>query len=342
MTEGRWKEVESAVAISPHTIRATLKEIGVSKSAYYRRRASQGVRRAAAEPRRPWNGLQPQERETILAEAHRQSHLAPRELACWLTDHSFFSVSEATVYRALKAEGLLPDRAPERAPAAKEFHRKSKRANELWQSDATRFLIPGWGHYWLVSVLDDYSRRILAWELVKTIQTPDLAGVIQLAMEATGLEKAPPVERPALLTDNGSGYVSHLMEGFLRTLGLRHLRAKSHHPQTIGKLERYHRTVKGEVTLVVHLSPDQLREAIGRFVDYYNRERYHEALRNVTPDDVYFGRREAILARRRELQIRTLVARRMHYRKLVLEEGNTAAGTPEPRLSSAPNLSHFR
>jgi len=191
-------------------------------------------------------------------------------------------------------------------------------------------------------VLDDYSRKILAWDLVKTIRTPDLADVIQLPVEATGLDKAPRVQRPALLTDNGSGYISNLMGDFLRTLGLRHLRAKSHHPQTIGKLERYHRTMKQEVTLLVHLSPDQLREAIRRFVDYYSRERYHEALGNVTPDDVYFGRREAILARRKVLQIRTLIARRERYRKMVLRHGNARAGTPEVRLSSPPDLSRER
>jgi hypothetical protein len=76
-----------------------------------------------------------------------------------------------------------------------------------------------------------------------------------------------------------------------------------------------HRTLKEDVTLIVHTSPDQLREAIARFVRYYNTERYHEALHNVTPDDVWFGRREAILTLRKALQIRTLVARREHYRK---------------------------
>jgi len=132
------------------------------------------------------------------------------------------------------------------------------------------------------------------------------------------------------------------MENFLRAHALRHLRTRPHHPQTTGKIERWHRTVKGEVTLVVHLSPGQLREAIGAFVDYYNRERYHEALGNVTPEDVYCGRKETILARRRELQIRTLVARRMQYRKLVLGDGNTGAGAPEVHLSSPPDLSRER
>ena len=78
-----------------------------------------------------------------------------------------------------------------------------------------------------------------------------------------------------------------------------------------------HRTLKDDVTLVVHTGPDQLREAISRFVAYYNSQRYHEALRNVIPDDVWFGRREQILARRKRFQIRTLVTRREHYRRMV-------------------------
>jgi transposase InsO family protein len=89
------------------------------------------------------------------------------------------------------------------------------------------------------------------------------------------------------------------MEEFLRGLELRHIRTRSHHPQTTGKMERCHRTIKEVVTLVTHLSPDELWAAIAAFVAYYNAERYHEALKNVTPDDVYLGRRESILARRK-------------------------------------------
>jgi transposase InsO family protein len=135
----------------------------------------------------------------------------------------------------------------------------------------------------MVSVLDDYSRRIPGWDLVRDIQTPSLADVIQQAVEVTGRVRAPLVlgagaveRRPALLTDNGSGYISNLMGDFLRAQGLHHIRARGHHPQTIGKVERWHRTMKDEVTLVVHMSPDELRGAIGEFVHYYNRQRYHE------------------------------------------------------------------
>jgi len=306
MTDERRSEVIAVVEKSPHTIAATVREIGISKSTYYRWRGRLRGSGGAPEARRAWNQLLDEERQAIIDQALAQPHFSLREVALWLCDHAGVSVSESSAYRVLKAEGLLPDRAADQVPAAKEFRHKTKRPHELWQSDATRFFIPGWGYYWMVSVLDDYSRKILAWDLVGDIQTPSLAGVIQLVVEATGVIKAPRVAKPALLTDNGSGYISNLMEEFLRALELRHIRGRSHHPQTTGKMERWHRTMKDEVELVVHLGPDELRRAIGEFVDYYNRCRYHEALKNVTPDDVYFGRREAILARRKGLQIRTL------------------------------------
>jgi putative transposase len=340
MTDRRRREIVALVAKSPHTVQATVSEIGVSKSSYYRwKRRLRGSTEPRA-PRTAWNALGDEERQSIVEHALAQPHLTPRELAWWLCDHAGSSVSESSVYRVLKAQGLLPDRAADQQPAAKEFRHKTRRPNELWQSDATRFLIPSWGHYWMVSVLDDYSRKILAWALVPDIQTPSLADVIQLAVEATGVDSAPKVEKPVLLTDNGSGYISKDMARFLRAHMLRHIRTRSHHPQTTGKMERCHRTIKDVVTLIVHLSPDELRAAIAAFVAYYNAERYHEALKNVTPDDVYFGRREALLARRRALQVRTFVARRERYRRMGNGNEKAEAGTPEVCLNSPPDLSH--
>ena len=319
-------EVVEVISRSPHTIGAACKEVGVARSSYYRWKG----RRIFDVKRRAANALREAERKSVLAQALAQPDLTARQLAFWCCDHAGFTVSESSVERLLKAHGLLPKRPPEQAPAGKEWRHKTKRINEIWQSDATRFFVPDWGHYWLVSVLDDYSRRILAWEVVPDIQTPNLARVIQAAVEATGLAQAPPVlgvvpseeGRPALLTDNGSGYISKVMAQYLRTQGLKHLRARAHHPQTNGKIERMHRTLKEEVTLVVWTAPGELREAIARFVAYYNSQRYHEALRNVTPDDVYFGRRERVLAQRKALQIRTLVARREHYRQSVRNQAS--------------------
>lgn len=338
MTAEQRQEVLALVAQSPHTVAATLAEIGVSKSTFYRWRAQgQGKDRSV---RIPWNRLRPQERETIVLEALCQPHLGCRELACRLTDEGSFSVSEATVYRVLKEQGLISDRAPERAPAGKEFRHKTRRINELWQSDATRLFVPGWGHYWLVSVLDDYSRRILAWDLVSDVKGATLTDVIQLAVEATGVSEVPIEVRPRLLTDNGSGYLSGVMAEYLRAHHIRHIRTAPHHPQTTGKTERYHRTLKDEVTLVVHLSPDELRAAIAQFIDYYNRLRLHEALKNVTPDDVWYGRREAILARRKALKVKTLLARR-YYNRGLTQQSASGVETPETVASSTPDSVPF-
>ena len=342
MTQQRRREIVELVAKSPHTVGATVKEVGVSKSSYYRWRAQLQGQRSSKDSQRAWNRLRPPERAQIIKQALAQPHLTARELAYWLCDYAGFSVSESTVYRVLKAEELLPDRPPEHQPAAKEFHRKTRRPHELWQSDATWFLVPDWGHYWLVSVLDDYSRKLLAWELVKDVQTPSLAEAIQQAVEVTDLGQAPITVKPALLTDNGSGYISRAMAEFLRIHGLRHLRTGAHHPQTIGKIERLHRTLKDDVTLVVPTSPNRLRAAIAQFVDHYNQRRYHEALDNVTPDDVYYGHKAAILARRKQLQVRTLMARREHYRRGIEMDASPGVGTAQLYLNSTPHLSHNR
>lgn len=155
MTQARREEIVELVAKSPHTVAATVAEIGVSKGSFYRWRArmESGLTRQGKKP--VWNQLRLEERQIVLQQALAEPHLSARELAFWLCDHANFSVSEATVRRIPKSRGLLPRRAPEQEPAAKEWQHKTRRINQIWQSDATRFFIPGWGHYWLVSVLDD-------------------------------------------------------------------------------------------------------------------------------------------------------------------------------------------
>jgi putative transposase len=123
----------------------------------------------------------------------------------------------------------------------------------------------------------------------------------------TGIRQVPVEDRTKLLSDHGSGYRARAFEEYLRLLAIRHIYCAPHHPQTNGKIERFHETLKARMNLLVYTNPDELRRTMQAFIEYYNHRRYHEAIGNVTPaDDVYYGRRVEILCRREEQKQRTI------------------------------------
>ena len=140
--------------------------------------------------------------------------------------------------------------------------------------------------------------------------------VVQEAVDLTGMNDVPWDPRTELLSDNGPGYISHSFGEYLRLVGIRHILASPFHPQTNGKLERYHRTIKLDVNQIPYDVPGNLEVAITEFVDYYNYRRYHKALGNVTPSDVLDGRGEQILERRKEVQTQTIQRRRLYNQQL--------------------------
>jgi putative transposase len=149
--------------------------------------------------------------------------------------------------------------------------------------------------------------------------------VVQDAVDLTGMTDVPWDHRTRLLSDNGPGYISHSFGEYLRLVGIRHILASPFHPQTNGKLERYHRTIKLDVNQILYDVPGNLEVAITDFVNYYNNRRYHKALRNVTPSDVLDGRKEEILQKRKEVQAQTFQRRRLcnqHFRELVQSAPN--------------------
>jgi len=286
--------------------RQALTALGIPKSSYYRWR--QG-RADSGNRKRPWNRITPAEEDKILAVARESPELSSRQLSAWITDNEGFAVSESTVYRILRREGLVK-RQETQLTAAKEYHTKTTRPHQMWATDASYFRVVGWGYYYLVTVMDDYSRFILGWKLQKDMSANSLIEVVQKAVDATGMTYVPVEDRTRLLSDNGAGYVSRAFGDYLRLVGIGHILAAPYHPQTNGKLERYHRTIKQEVNQIPYEFPGQLERAIADFVDYYNYRRYHKALGNVTPADVIYGRREEILQRRKEVRIQTINRRR--------------------------------
>jgi transposase InsO family protein len=316
MGPGEKAALVALVRASPLPRRQVLAQLELPKSTYYRwlRQRENGLKDKPSGPRLPWNRLRPEEEQAVLALARASPELSPRELALKLTDTEAYSVSESTVYRLLRRHGLVKQAEVVGFKAGKEYHHKTTRPHQLWATDCAYLRVAGWGWYYLVTVLDDYSRYILAWRLQRDMTAQSLIEVVQEAVDRTGMYEVPLRDRTALLSDHGPGYLSRTFADYLRLVGIRHVLASPYHPQTNGKLERYHRTMKGQVNLVVHATPSALEETLEAFVDHYNHRHYHEGLGNVTPADVYQGRREAILQRRKEVQQRTLAARRDYNR----------------------------
>ena len=126
--------------------------------------------------------------------------------------------------------------------AADEFKHKTSAPNQIWQADFTYFKIVGWGWYYLSTILDDFSRYIVAWKLCATMRADDVTATLDLALASAGLDHAAVVHRPRLLPDNGASYISEDLAKWLEKKRMRHVRGAPYHPQTQGKIERWHQT----------------------------------------------------------------------------------------------------
>jgi len=300
-------DVLNLVTASSLPIRQALARLGLAKSTYYRWRN----RKDKSKPRIPWNKLSSEEEDVVLTSARDWPELSPRQLAFKITDDGLY-ISESTVYRILKREGLIKPAEITGFKASKEYHHKTKRPNELWATDCSYLKIAGWGYYYLVTVMDDFSRFIRAWQLKTYMSANSLIDVTQQAVDWTGMTDVPVEDRTFLLSDNGAGYLSRKFNEYLGLVGIKHITASPYHPQTNGKIERYHRTIKGKINLVPYDTPSELEREINSFVKYYNYYRYHEALKNVTPHDVYTGRQLEILEHRKEVKRMTFNKRRRY------------------------------
>jgi transposase InsO family protein len=312
MSAGDKAIILAQVESQPGSKRQVLMTLGVPKSSYYRWRQGQP---SSGNRKRPWNRITPYEEDRILAVARESPELSSRQLAAWITDNESFAVSESTVYRILRREGLVK-RQETQLTAAKEYHTKTTGPHQMWATDASYFRVVGWGYYYLVTVMDDYTRFILAWKLQKDMSANSLIEVVQEAVDTTGMTDVPVEDRTKLLSDNGPGYVSKSFRDYLRLVGIGHILSAPFHPQTNGKVERYQQSLKKEVNQLPYEAPSQLDKAIADFVEYYNYRRYHKALGDLTPADVLYGRREQILLRRKEVQIQTINHRREYNRDL--------------------------
>jgi len=308
-------EIIRTVEESELSIRRTLEQLGINRSTFYnwyrryRDEGFDGLAERKSHTRRFWNRIPVEVKEQVLQIALEQPEKSPRELAAHITDTYENFISESSVYRTLKAYDLITSPAYIVLSARDSFTNPTRRIHELWQTDFTYFKVIGWGWYYLTSVMDDFSRYIIAWKLFTTMSTGDVKEVLDMAIDRTNISGVAVKHRPRLLSDNGPCYLSGELRDYLAEQGMRHTRGAPYHPMTQGKIERYHRSMKNVVKLQHYYMPWELEQEIGKFIEYYNNDRYHESLNNVKPVDVYEGRSKQILNRREKIKRKTLQMR---------------------------------
>lgn len=301
-------EVIRIVEQSHLPAKVTLDKLGIARRTFYRwydrylDGGPEALEDRPSAPGRVWNRIPPYINDQIIELALEQSDLSPRELAVRFTDERRYFVSEATVYRLLKAHDLITSPAYVVIKAADRFHTQTTRVNEMWQTDFTYFKIIGWGWMYLSTVLDDYSRYIIAWKLCSSMRAEDVTDTLDMALAASGCDQARVMHKPRLLSDNGPSYIASELADYIEAKAMSHVRGAAFHPQTQGKIERWHKTLKNRVLLENYFLPGDLEARIKAFVEHYNHQRYHESLNNVTPADAYFGRASAIIKRRKRIK----------------------------------------
>jgi putative transposase len=299
----------------------TLRELKVNKTTFYKwynsylENGYDGLSRKRTRSNSTWNRINQADRDKVVEIALEKPELSSREIAWHITDNHKYYISESSVYRILKANDLITTPPFRIMSASDSFHDKTTVVNQMWQTDFTYFKIFGWGWYYLSTILDDYSRFIVTWKLCPGMKAEDVKDTLDDALSFADLENKP---KPKLLSDNGSCYISHELADYLEDKEMKHVRGRPMHPQTQGKIERYHRSMKNVVKLDNYFSPGQLEEKLKEFVKFYNYERYHESLKNLTPAEVYYGKGERKLKQRKMIKNKTLKQRKKQYQKINL------------------------
>jgi putative transposase len=316
-------EIIHLVEHSNLSVKKTLEELQVPRSTFYswyqryQEHGMDGLKNKKLKVKQFWNRIPDYVRGQIVNLALEYPDESPRQLTYRFIDEKAYFVSESSVYRILKGYDLIESPAFEVITAKNKFDNPTKRVNEMWQTDFTQFLVVDWGWYYLSTVLDDYSRYILAYKLSPTMNAQDAEDTLKIALAKAEIDKVKVYHKPRLLSDNGPAYHSADLAQFLKERRIDHIHGAPYHPMTQGKIERWHRSMKNVIKLQNYYSPSELERAIAEWAEYYNNQRYHESLENVTPADVYFGREKEIIKKRNKLKVQSLALRRQQYLQIV-------------------------
>jgi len=265
--------------------------IGITQSKFYDWRGRYGKvnEHNAWIPRDWW--LADWEKEAIIRFHHEHLLEGYRRLTFMMLDVDVVAVSPTSVYRVLKEAGLMNRRHPGSSKKGKGFT-QPLRPHQHWHIDISYLNLAG-TFYFMCSILDGYSRSIVHWEIREKMEEIDVETILQRAREEF------PGETPRIISDNGPQFIAKDFKQFIRICGMTHVRTSPYYPQSNGKLERYHRTIKGEcIRPGTPLSLEDARRLVAKYVEYYNQVRLHSAIGYIAPADKLAGRETEIFAER--------------------------------------------
>jgi transposase InsO family protein len=263
--------------------------ITLSKFHDWKRRYGKVNEHNAWVPRDWW--LADEEKQAILRFSYEYPLEGYRRLAFMMLDRDVAAASPSSVYRVLKAAGRIGRSTNKPSKKGTGFHQPEK-PHEHWHLDISYVNLHG-TFYYLTTVLDGYSRYIVHWEIRRSMTEQDELVVLQRAKEKY------PNETPRIITDNGSQFLAKDFKEFIRLCGMTHVRTSPYYPQSNGKLERFHGSIKGECLRPgTPISLEDALRIVGRYVEHYNQVRLHSAIGYVAPADKLAGRENEIFAAR--------------------------------------------
>ena len=273
----------------------SLRCLGVPRGTYYRWKKERAWEREKAAPVSPVQAFEalPEEKQAVIKYALAHPEVRHRELSWRMIDEDVAYLSASTVYRILRAEELM-HRQRGRVKRYREEIEKASFPDEIWATDLMYLTVAG-VQYYLITVIDEYSRYIVHWEIREQMTEADVELVLQRARERF------PQARPRIISDNGPQFIARDFKHFIRLCGMQHVRTSPYYPQSHGKIERWHQTLKREcIRPGTPLTLNNARRLVATFVDQYNNRRLHSAIGYITPADKLTGREEIIFAQRRE------------------------------------------
>ena len=272
-------------------LKAFLRWLALSPASFYRWKQRYGRvnEHNGWIPRDFW--LEEHERQAILDFHERHPLEGYRRLAFMMLDQGVVAVSPSSVYRVLRAAGRLDRWSPKASRKGRGFEQPTG-PHQHWHTDIA-YVNVGGTFYYFTGVLDGYSRSLLHWELRESMTEEYLEISLHRALETF------PGAKPRIISDNGSAFIARDFKIFIREAGMTHVRTSPYYPQSNGKIERFHRTIKHDAIRRFEPSdPEQARQVIARFVEHYNEVRLHSAIGYVTPTDMLAGREPEIWAER--------------------------------------------